>query len=153
MKFNGKRVALCVDNDIFGSPIIEDETHGHPTQTSSIWKRLQHIRRKEILSTQCTLFWNGSENGCPRSFEVLLEVYANRMVATLKSNALIDYHVRSVLLKFTAYQRRYLIDNCFTLVGFRPMEKGYFIANHDYEEGWQLTKYIDVDQVATLPLN
>lgn len=55
------------------------------------------------------------------SFVGFLQLFLNKTVMTLKSRALITYHVHAVHLNLSGGRRQYLIDNGHKLVGFPPV--------------------------------
>lgn len=75
-----------------------------------------------MASTYGMSLWNEIENGSMTYFVVLVRIYSENKATTLKADALIAYPAHVVLLKFIISQKRYLIDNGFTLVGFLPLE-------------------------------
>lgn len=85
-------------------------------------------------------------------FRTCGDIYG-KVATNLKINALIEYPLHSVLLNVTVLQRRYLIYNSFTLFGFLSVGADDFNKEYNDEDGRKLTKEIDVNPLAALPLN
>lgn len=109
----------------------------HPSQTEhaknifkSVWEEVPH-------STDSDAFW--SYNLCDKntSFIGTIQIYSDRtatIIKTNKTNDIVEYLVRIVLLKLTKSFRRFLIAHEHKLVALLPIST-YEISCEYYEKG------------------
>lgn len=69
-----------------------------------VCKRMMGSKSGDVL-------WSANDNGLPKSFLGLIQIYSDKVATSLKCNALVSYPVHAVCLNFTAKRRRYLIDH------------------------------------------
>lgn len=81
-----------------------------------------------------SVFWNYTDNGFPRSFVGLVQIFSDKTATMLKSSAYFAYKIYIFLLNTSPQKREWLINDGFTIFVFLPVSFYDFDVSEDVHD-------------------
>ena len=125
--------------DTFFRPVQMNNKEGeriyyHPCHTDFAEEVYRYVRRKVMSSKKDSVFWNEHNSSIPISFVAFLQLYTDKTVTSLSTNATSAHPIHLLPLNIALHDRQRLIDCGDTIVGFLPVHHDVPLEDSSYHK-------------------